>query len=246
MLVVLTSTAGPAWAVAADLVRNGGLEQNGGVGTSSFAQWTTLTAWVNGEWWVQTGSDPTWYGVFRGQVPVPPEGTFAAMTNQAGPGRRLMYQDIFIPPQDKPLNLSFEVYLNNRHTRWASPPNLEFLPTTVPNQQFRVDLMDPTAPLEALTAAAIFFNVYATQPGDPLVSGYNLVTVAVPASVSGRTVRLRFAEVDNQANLIAGIDNVRLVAQVESVPTLSDFLMLTLAATLAGVALLAMRRPNGI
>ena len=54
-------------------------------------------------------------------------------------------------------------------------------------------------------------NAYRTQPGDPLVSGYNTITVDLTSLLQanvGETLRLRFAEVDNLLFLNVGLDQV--------------------------------------
>jgi hypothetical protein len=56
-------------------------------------------------------------------------------------------------------------------------------------------------------------NVYQTQPGNPLVSGWVTITMdltSLLAAQAGQTLRLRFAEADNVNFLLVGVDNVSL------------------------------------
>jgi hypothetical protein len=79
----------------------------------------------------------------------------------------------------------------------------------VPNQQFRADIMMPGS--DAFDVGAqVLANVYQTDPGDPLVSGYSTVTFDLSA-YAGQTIRIRFAEVDNQNFFQAGVDNVAIL-----------------------------------
>jgi hypothetical protein len=66
----------------------------------------------------------------------------------------------------------------------------------------------------------VLLNLYRSQPGDPLVSGYNTITADLTSFLSthlGETLRLRFAEADNVQVLNAGLDRVSLVVPEPSV-----------------------------
>lgn len=77
------------------------------------------------------------------------------------------------------------------------------------NQQFRADIMMPGSDTFAVDAA-VLANVYQTDPGDPLVSGYSTVTYDLSA-YAGQTIRIRFAEVDNLTFFQVGVDNVAIL-----------------------------------
>jgi hypothetical protein len=56
-------------------------------------------------------------------------------------------------------------------------------------------------------------NLYQTNVGDPLVSGYSTLTYDLTALMSanaGQTLRLRFAETDNVYIFQLGVDNITL------------------------------------
>ena len=55
----------------------------------------------------------------------------------------------------------------------------------------------------------VLVNVYQSQPGDPVESGYTTVGADAGAYV-GQEVCLRVAEVDNLFFLNAGVDDVRI------------------------------------
>lgn len=192
-----------AWtAGATELVVNGGFEQNGGLGTNAFAGWTHSDT-TSGSWYAQQGLAATPLLICSDLlVPKPPSG-FAAMVNAPEKGSRLLYQDIAIPPGMK-ATLSFDLAFSTTNAFNPAPA----IDENVLNQQFRADLMDPSAPLRDV-GSGVLMKLYQTQTGDPKNTRYTKVTRDISA-FDGRTVRLRFAEVDRQFCLIAGIDNVSI------------------------------------
>ena len=85
----------------------------------------------------------------------------------------------------------------------------------------------------------MLLNLYQTNPGDPLVSGYNAFSFdlsALFAANPGQTLRLRFAETDNLAPFQFGVDNVSLEAAPVPEPASSLVLLGT------GLAALGARR----
>ena len=133
--------------------------------------------------------------------------------------------------------LQFSRYINNdtNHTGpFASPDSLNFVGAA--NQQAHVDILPETAYAFGTTANDVLMNVFQTNPGDPLVSGYTVQTEDVTnllESTEGQLLTLRFAEVDNQGLLYFGVDQVSLIATV-TLPELSTFALAALG--LAAVA----------
>lgn len=181
---------------------NGSFELNTGEGSNQLTDWTVIdnSSWP-GSWWAQTGNASP----FNGFVVDPPtDGRMAAMTDQIGPGLHILYQDVQVP--HGPAILSFDLYLNNLAGVFYTPNTLS--PDAFPNQQFRVDVMDPVAPLDDL-GAGVLLPVYQTAEGDPAGAAYQSISVSL-RQFAGRTVRLRFAEVDNQYFFLVGVDRVQL------------------------------------
>jgi hypothetical protein len=179
------------------VIQNGGFEENPG----------TLTSWtVNdqaggiGSWFVQTGTGSP---INNFPVEAPPEGIQAAMTDTNGPGSHLLYQDFLVPSS---ATLSFDLYAQNLSAGWSVPIPETLDYNVAPNQHIRVDIMDPAAPVDDVTAG-VLENVFLTDPSDPMTFGYINVTTDLSA-YAGQTIRLRFAEVDNQGVLFMGVDNV--------------------------------------
>ncbi len=217
----------PRAALAVNAVNNGSFELNGGAGTSGFTGWTVVDqAGGSGSWYAQTGTiSPT----SSATVMAPTNGSFAAMTDQGGPGSHVLYQDITVPANGG--TLMFDLYINNQAGDFSvpSPATLDY--TVNPNQQFRADLISTTA-ADFDVGAGVLANIYQTLPGDPLASGYSTISFDLGA-FAGQTVRLRFAEADNQLFFQAGIDNVGILAAPTSVPVLGSWGLGLLMAALA-------------
>jgi hypothetical protein len=177
---------------------------NGNFETGTLAGWTVVN---------QTGGSGDWFA-YRGTIsPVsgmtiaaPPEGNFAATTDQTGPGSHILYQVVTL--DDATPFLTFILYYKNSAAGFATPDSLDY--AVVPNQQYRVDIVDPAAPVNSVADADVLMTVFRTEVGDPLTLAPTLMAVDV-SSLSGLTVRIRFAEVDNQGFFQASVDDVRCV-----------------------------------
>jgi len=93
-----------------------------------------------------------------------------------------------------------------------SPNTLD--PYSTANQQYRVDIMRPSASLLSVAPADILLNVFQTKPGDPLVLPPAEYRVDL-SPFAGQTVRLRFAQVCNIYFFQASVDDVRLVPRTD-------------------------------
>lgn len=188
-----------------NLLANGGFESGNLTGWTVFNQ----TGGV-GVFSVQSGTTSPLTGF---PVPAPPGATFAAMTDQlACCGSHTLYQDFTVPASGL---LQFDLFIGNRAADFFSPPSLDYTFGIVgQNQQARVDIVDRAAtdldPQDV--GAGVIQNLFQTNPGDALVSGYNTFVFDVSA-LTGQNVRLRFAETDNQNFFQFGVDNVSLTTQ---------------------------------
>lgn len=221
-LVLAFAAAPPAGAVP--LLINGGFE-------SGFTGWTIVDA---------TGSDGTFFlqsgtasPVNGDAVPAPPDGITAAMTDAQGPGSHVLYQDFIVPSTLDSALLSFELFIGNRADAFFSPATLAF-DTPVLNQQARVDILRAGTDPFSLASSDLLLNVFQTNPGDPLISGYNTFNFDVTALLLanlGQTLRLRFAETDNVFTFQLGVDSVGLETQQVAEPGA----LLLLGSGLAGL-----------
>ncbi len=221
-ILMLGAQAGAA------VITNGGFE-------SGLASWTKADQiGSEGTFSLQSGTTSPVNGF---TVPVPPEGTDAAMTDAQGPGSHVLYQDFLIPTGVTSANITFRLYIRNGAQDFFTPatPSLDFS-TPVLNQQVRVDILSTAGDPFSVLAADVIQNLYQSQPGNALISGYNLVTADLSTlfqARAGQTVRLRFAEADNVFTMNLGVDDVSINTGVSAVPEPSLWFPVA-AAFLAG------------
>jgi D-alanyl-D-alanine carboxypeptidase len=136
-------------------------------------------------------------------VPDPPQGRFAAVTDMNGPGTRILYRDLRL---DGRFSLQLSVFYTSDGPL-NSPATLAY-DTPEPNQQFRIDLLRPSAPVDSVAKSDVMVNFFHTSPGDPARRPPTEARIDVSAW-AGQTVRLRLATTDNQGPLRVGVDNIR-------------------------------------
>jgi hypothetical protein len=200
-----TTTAGPT-----KLLGNGDFE------TGDLAEWTDKP-YVQGSfggWFVyEDGTTPPTddariydYNVF--EVSDPPQGRYAAVTDGNSKGLRILYQDFTV---SGPSVLHATVFYLTRFSpgygqaRIIAPDSF----STGPNQQFRIDLIDPEAPIASVADEDVLATVFRTMEGDPTTLEPTEVTFDL-SPWDGQTIRLRFAEIDDQGSFFAGVDDVRI------------------------------------
>jgi CubicO group peptidase (beta-lactamase class C family) len=175
--------------------------------SGSIADWKAVGSGA-GSWFVYTDgqeapdpaqSDPN--APF--DVPDPPEGRYAAVTDMNGPGTRILYRDVKL---DGHFTLQLTVFYAGAGG-FSSPETLAY---DVPeaNQQFRIDLVRPSTPIDSVAQGDVLVNVFATSPGDPDRREPTAVSVDV-SPWAGQTVRLRLAGTDNSGPLRVGVDDIR-------------------------------------
>ena len=105
--------------------------------------------------------------------------------------------------------MSFQFFIHSAAT-YSAPNTLSI--QTGSNQQFRVDIIDPASNAFTLN---VLQSVLIVGPGNPRTFGYETHTATI-TGLGGRTVRLRFVEVDTNGCFNAGIDNVRMDTQASN------------------------------
>jgi D-alanyl-D-alanine carboxypeptidase len=136
-------------------------------------------------------------------VPDPPQGRFAAVTDSNGPGTRILYRDLRL---DGRFTLRLTVFYAGT-APFSSPATLAHdIPEA--NQQFRIDLVARSAPIDSVAKGDVLANIFGTSPGDPVRRQPTEVRVDVSAW-AGQPVRLRLAGINNRGPLRVGVDNIR-------------------------------------
>jgi hypothetical protein len=136
-------------------------------------------------------------------VPDPPQGKFAAVTDTNGPGRRILFRDITLDGRYRLHLTVFYVNFGTFSTVTTSNRN-----TISDEQQYRIDLVSPSAPVDSMAKEHLLANIFQGQPNDPARLDPKEVTFDL-SPWAGQTIRLRFAAADNQGPLRAGVDNIR-------------------------------------
>jgi hypothetical protein len=175
----------------------------------------TLANWIvdrsgSGSWFIYTNgktppeaaqSDPN----VPFDVPNPPQGKFAVVTDMNGPGRRILYRDITL---DGRYMLQLTVFYVNAAGGFSDPALSEDVIRD--SQQFRIDLVSTSAPVASIARDDLLANVFQTKPGDPARREPTPITFDL-SPWQGQTVRLRLTVVDNRGPLRAGVDDVRFL-----------------------------------
>lgn len=166
-----------------------------------------LTGWGvfnagSGDWLAYSGDRSPLSGQ---EISEPPVGQYAATTDQTGPGSHIMAQDIKVPESGEQ-NLSFVLYYDNDAGEFHTPNTLSH--EDGPNQQYRVDLVDPNASVDSVASGDVLQNLFITREGDPPRMDPTLMAFDL-SQYAGQTVRLRFAEVANQFFFRASVDLVQ-------------------------------------
>ena len=190
---------------------------NGGFETGDFTGWSVLSeSDSSGSFYIQSGTDSP---VSRFPVPSPSEGSYAAMTDQYGPTSSVLFQNISLEA-GLVHTLNFDYFVGNRADAFYTPDSMSV--STRSNQQFRVDILNPTFSNFFGTATdGVLANVFQTVVGSTQVfSNYQPLTFDL-TSFAGSSVNLAFRMVDNLFFFQAGVDNVA-VNSVNVAPVLSD------------------------
>jgi len=192
---------------------------NGGFEEGSFANWQRFDRGGGG--WQIYGSIPRGDGPL---VPLPPEGQNAALLTQEGPGVNILHRVLKLK-KNAVNKMKFKLFYDNSANRFFTPGHFKFgggggmVPVrrglaAKPNQQLRVDLMDPKAKIKSLKEDDILATLLWTKRGDRLQRPYRSVKANMKKlDIDAKRVRLRIAEVDNRGEFFVGVDALKQTAR---------------------------------
>lgn len=210
-VLVCAALAAPAGAAAATVV-------NGDFETGDLRGWQVHIAVGFGNWFAYHGTEAPIQGEVgktkRGvaPVPAPPQGAFAAISDQLNPDTLVIYQDVALAP-DARHQLSLETFYSSRRPLAVPTPDTLSVDEAAigkqANQQYRIDLMRPEAPLESIAPGDVLRTIFRTMSGDPTSMPPTRITANL-TPFAGQTVRLRVAVAAGKEALNAGIDAVSI------------------------------------
>ena len=217
LVTVLTAVLAPNLAGAAGVV-------NGNFESGTLSGWHVQRVLGAGGWFAYAGTDAP-IGSRRPNpadpVQAPPQGTFAAIADQANPDTMILYQDITLEA-GLAHQLSLLAYYDSyRPIAVPSPDTLSVADEALrlpngklqKNQQFRIDVIRPEASLESLDPADVLSTVFATKPGAPVRMAPRRLTADLSA-FAGQTVRIRIVSTVTEEVLNAGVDAVSIATSV--------------------------------
>lgn len=180
--------------------------KNGGFEKGSLAGWqkSEKPSPFCGRWQVYTD-------MFRGVgVPLPPQGHWAALAYQDEcPSSQILSQVVKLKKGQKH-RLRFRLAYFSEEPHFFTPPRLTHFGG--PNQQIRVDVVKPNAPIRSVKPKHVLKRVFRTEEGDPQGLPYTRFKANL-TKFAGKKVRLRFAVVVNQWVVGLGLDDVKVVSQ---------------------------------
>lgn len=199
----------PAASAGAATVVNGDFE------TGTLSGWQVQRATQAGNWFAYSGTAAP-IGSKRptpaAPVQAPPQGGYAAITDEANPDTLILYQDLSLEPGSD-YRLSLLAYYDSYEPIAVPSPDTLSVDEEVlggqKNQQFRIDVMKPDAPLESLAPGDILTTLLATEPGSPKTMEPTTLSADLGA-FAGQTVRLRIANAVHEETFNAGVDDVSL------------------------------------
>jgi hypothetical protein len=194
----------PSGAAAATVV-------NGDFESGSLDGWSVNRVTGSGDWFAYEGTDPPIGGKdLTAPVYAPPQGDYAAITDEYNPDTLILSQDIALRPEYDH-RLSLFAYYTSLDPIVVPTPDTLAVDSGLANQQYRIDVMRPDAPLESIAPGDVLRTVFRTQVGDPKDMPPALLATNLNA-FAGQTVRLRIAVAATEETFNAGVDAVAVAS----------------------------------
>lgn len=205
IVIAALALAAPAGASAAQIV-------NGDFESGTLTGWEVRRSTLAGNWYAYEGTKPPIEKQRTDELQAPPQGRSAAIADQINPDTLLLFQDVQLEPGSN-YNLSLLAFYDSLAAlAIPSPDTLSVDEEAIgsqANQQLRIDLVRPEAPVDSVSPGDVLQTLFQTRAGGarsmkPTRFSANL------APFAGQTVRLRIAVVATKEVLYAGVDAVSL------------------------------------
>jgi hypothetical protein len=200
LAIACAALLAPAAANAASFV-------NGDFETGNLNGWQTSNTIPDcGNWFAYTGTEAP----SGSTVSAPPQGAWGAVSDEFDCGNTaFLYQDVTLE-LGWTHQLSMYVYYESRAPIVVPSPNT-FAFGEFDNQQMRVDVIKPTAPIDTLNPDDILATVFANKTGDAESLPPTVFTADL-SPFAGQTVRLRAAVAAGDFYFEGSVDDVKLTS----------------------------------
>jgi hypothetical protein len=192
LLAVAIATALPSGAAAATVV-------NGDFESGNLSGWHVQRETEAGDWFAYRGTEAPYGGTGqRSEAPpveAPPQGRFAAIADEVNPDSIILWQDVALEPEASHILELTAYYQSELALVTPSPDSLSVLEEVIgpqANEQFRVDVIKPTASLNTVDPAEILATLLKTETGSPRSMKPTRLSADLSA-FGGQTVRIRAA-----------------------------------------------------
>ena len=179
---------------------------NGDFETGNLNGWQVYNSTNAGNWFAFNAIQAS-----EEKLPPPIAGNFSAYTTEEFPDTAILYQDVALEPfSTHQLSLTAGYQSS---TPIVAPSSLAVgsLPRNPENQQLRIDVMKPTAPIESIEPADILATLFANKTGDSQVMAPTQFTANLSA-FAGQTVRIRIANAVGDSEFNTVLDNVSIAS----------------------------------
>lgn len=182
--------------------------KNGDFEKGNFSGWKRDATTDDGRWVIYKRGKPM--PISESPKPKTIKGKFSAVSDMDGPSTMILYRDFKLPKKAslKSAILTFHLKYWNASGLWY--PSLPLDDFSGNNQQFRVDLMKPKNSAKYSTKKSVILkNIIRSKNSTDLESKKLKFKVNLN-KWAGKTIRLRFANANNQGPLHIVVDNVNV------------------------------------
>lgn len=192
LLAIAIAASLPSGAAAATV-------ENGDFESGNLSGWHVQRQTEAGDWFAYRGTEAPYGGT--GQRPkdalvqAPPQGRFAAITDEINPDSLILWQDVELEPEASHVLTLTAYYQSELALVTPVPDSLSVLEEAIgaqANEQFRVDVIKPTAPLDTVNPEDVLATLFKTETGSPNMMKPTRFSADLSA-FAGQTVRIRAA-----------------------------------------------------
>lgn len=185
---------------------------NGDFESGTLNGWHVHRVTDSDNWFAYKGTDAPIKKQIIHPVQPPPQGLYAATTDEIIPDTLILYQDVALEAGSSQWLSLLAYYDSYKPIAIPTPDTLSVDEEVIggqSNQQYRIDVMKPDAPIDSVDPADILRTVLQTKPGDPVSLPPTKFTVDL-SPFAGQTVRLRIANAVHEEVFNAGVDAVSI------------------------------------